>query len=308
MKGLENTFIICNPAAAGGRAYRRWKRFLRRLEERGLKVPYRLTKRPAEAEEIAAAAIESGFSRIAVFGGDGTLNEVLQAVALTGEFKPTIVFLCGGSSCDFQKGIATSQDPLERLLAEEERLIDVASVEYQDFSGKRKVRYFLANSSTGVLSQAVHRFNIAPFPVSLFKRVSIDLAALAAGVATLAKFSPFRARIKTDGKIFEMALSNITVFKSSYFGGGMNYGVKTERDDGLLHVALIERTARGKLFSLIPSLYTGKILSRGPAHYFTCNNLELQSSDSVVVETDGEIIGRPPLRYSLLRKKLRVVV
>ncbi len=308
MKVLENTFVICNPAAAGGRAYRRWKKFLKRAEEKGLKFAYKLTGRAGEAEELAAAAIESGYSRIGVFGGDGTLNEVLQAVALAGEFKPTVVFLCGGSSCDFQKGISISSDPLERLLQEKEKLIDVAVVEHRDFRGRRKIRYFLANSSTGVLSEAMHRFNLAPFPVFLFKRISIDLAALAAGVATLAKFTPFKARIKTDGKIFEMALSNITVFKSSYFGGGMNYGVKTERDDGLLHVALIEATARARLFSLIPSLYTGKVLSRSPAHYFTCRSLELESSNEVVVETDGEIVGRPPLRYSLLSKKLRIVV
>ncbi len=312
MKILNDTFIICNPEAGGGLARKRWKNFKEILETSQIKVESQLTNYQGHAAEISAYLVERGYKRIAVFGGDGTLNEVLQGIISDDKVKSeelTLIFLCAGSSCDFEKMFEQKQNLLDRLLSKKSYLIDLCKVECQNLKGFKTTRYFVANSSIGVISLAIEKFDSATKFVNLLKKISVDVAALSVGFKALFEFDELKCELKTDEKQFEnLRLKNLTVFKSPYFGGGMNYGIKTRADDGILHVGIIDSVNRLKLFSLIPSLYTGKILLKKPAHYEKCKSLEIISYQKVFIETDGEIIGHPPAKYSIFNKVLRVIV
>ena len=102
----NRTFIICNPAAGEGLAAKRWDKFKQQLEANNLEFEFKLTERPNHATNIATELIRDGFKRIAVFGGDGTLNETLQGLAQFGEQVTTelqLLYLPAGSSCDFAR-------------------------------------------------------------------------------------------------------------------------------------------------------------------------------------------------------------
>ena len=312
MKNLNNTFIIYNPKAGGGSAQKKWEEFRKVLESSRIKVEFKPTSCAGHAIEISADLVEKGYRRIAVFGGDGTLNEVLQGIINNDKVKSeelTLIFLPAGSSCDFEKMFDKRQSLLDRLLSEKSYLIDVCKVECEDFNGKRITRYFVANSSVGVISLAIQKFDAASKFINFLKKISVDIAALSVGVKALLEFDKLKCELKLDSKQFKnIRLKNLTVFKCPYFGGGMNYGIKTRADDGVLHIAFIDYVNRLKLFGLIPSLYTGKILSKKSAHYEKCKSLEVISNQKVFIETDGEIIGYPPARYSILEKILKIVV
>ena len=62
------------------------------------------------------------------------------------------------------------------------------------------------------------------------------------------------------------------------------------------------------MFKLIPALYTGNALNKKGVSYFECESLELETTSDLLVEVDGEIIGKPPVKYSVLNKKIRVVI
>ncbi|MFQ6084342.1 MAG: diacylglycerol/lipid kinase family protein [Candidatus Aminicenantia bacterium] len=312
MKNLKETFIICNPKAGGGLATKKWEKFSELLKTSQIQVESKLTQYPGHATKISADLVEKGYKRIAVFGGDGTLNEVLQGVINNDRIKSNeliLIFLGAGSSCDFEKVFEQRQSLLDRLLSEKTYLIDVCKVECRDFKGLKIVRYFVANSSIGVISLAIQKFDTATRLINLLKKVSVDAAALSVGFKALLEFDEVKCNLKLDNKeLWNLKLKNLTVFKSPYFGGGMNYGIKTRADDGIFHIGIIDSISRLKLFSLIPSLYTGKIFFKKPAHYDQCKFLEIISNQKVFIETDGEIIGYPPAKYSIFPKALRVIV
>jgi diacylglycerol kinase family enzyme len=58
----------------------------------------------------------------------------------------------------------------------------------------------------------------------------------------------------------------------------------------------------------MPSLFTGTILKKKKAHYRTCHQFELSTEDKAIVETDGENIGTPPVKYTILPKALQVII
>jgi diacylglycerol kinase family enzyme len=308
----EMTFIICNPEAGGGLARKKWKEFQSQLEANHIQFEHQFTEYPEHAIEISSSLLEKGYRRIAVFGGDGTLNEVLQGVLTEDVVKSPeleLVFLGAGSSCDFEKMFPRKQSFTERLLSKEPFTIDICKIKCLDFNKSPTVRYFLVNSNIGVISLAIQKFDAAKLLVKWLKQISVDAAALTAGLSALIQFDELRCDIKIHQEEFkDQRLKNLTVFKSPYFGGGMHYGAKTQPDDGLLYAALIDSVSRFKLFSMIPALYTGKIFEKKAAHYKECNSLELFCSQKVFIEADGEIIGYPPAKYSILKKAIKVIV
>ena len=139
--------------------------------------------------------------------------------------------------------------------------------------------------------------------------MSVDAGAVICGLQAISRFIPFSAEMSMDGeKIPLKHLSNITIFKTAHFGGDMSYGIETVQDDGLISVAWIDGTSRLRLASLMPSLFTGTILKKKQAHYRTCREFELTTEDSVIVETDGENIGVPPVKYTILPQALQVII
>ena len=115
--------------------------------------------------------------------------------------------------------------------------------------------------------------------------------------------------MKLDGKNIPLKkLSNGSVFKTAHFGGDMSYGIETTQDDGKLSVVWIDGTSKLGLAALMPSLYTGTILKNKLTHYQTCHEFELSTEDAVIVETEGENIGVPPVKYTILPQALQVII
>lgn len=90
---LRHVLVISNPVASSvtPEIERRVVAALRRL----LVVDLVHTKRPLHASELAAAAVTDGIDAIVVLGGDGTMNEVVNAV---GAAVPVGVLPGGGTS------------------------------------------------------------------------------------------------------------------------------------------------------------------------------------------------------------------
>ena len=115
--------------------------------------------------------------------------------------------------------------------------------------------------------------------------------------------------MKLDDEILSsQKLSNITTFKTSFFGGDMSYGLDNDQSDGLLNVVWLDGSSKLRLVGMIPSLFSGTVLRKKQAHHHICKQFELNTSDFVIVETDGENIGVPPVKYTILPKALNVIV
>lgn len=311
-KPSETTFIICNPTAGGGQGLERWEHFKQELEERGLPFELQISAYPGHASEIAGSLVDGGYRRIGVFGGDGTINEVVNGVmkrdpsALS---RLEFVFLAAGSSCDFDKKFPKRSSHLERFTSQTCVEIDLGKVECRGFDGAPAVRYFVNNSSVGVVSLANEKFNSAKGLLKKIKRVNVDAAAIVAGVGAVLGMQPLHCDLCFDDEVLEgVRVSNLTVFKTRHFGGGMHYGVETDQSDGRLHIVYADAVTRARLLTIIPALYGGTVLERKEAHHRVCTVFELRAQQDMMVEMDGEFGGYPPARYTVLHKALRVVV
>lgn len=308
---MKEITIICNPAAGSGKAQKKWNNFQSELENSDVNYRVFFTAKPQHATKLTLSAIENGSKRIVSFGGDGTLNEIIQGILINKLYPSNeieLVVLGAGSSNDFEK-IFPKKQWIEKINSLQTRFIDLIKLDYLDFNGANSSHYCINNSSIGIISDAGDRFNKLGGLFKLIKKVSVDAAALIAGIQTIASFKPITVNIKVEGSIKTMtSLSNITFYKNPYVAGGMYYNKSVKKDDGKFSVAIVESNSRLPLFRLIPSLYKGTALDKEGVSYMECESIELTTERSLIIETDGEIIGKPPVKYSIINKGIKVVV
>ncbi|MCK9484608.1 MAG: hypothetical protein M0R34_09605 [Candidatus Marinimicrobia bacterium] len=313
MKKNKGISVICNLKACGGKARRRWLDFLAMATQAGFSIDFHITEYHGHATVLTRERLAKGADRIIVFGGDGTLNEALNGmIEKDRPINPDLrlVYLTAGSSCDVAKMFSNPQTLLQRISDGQDYLVDVGKVECLNARAEKVTRYFLANSSIGVISRSIEKFNQNRAIMNLLKRINIDLAAVSAGIKTVLQFENMDSRISFENCPFATRkIKNITVFKCPYFGGGMNYGVATNYNDHHLHVATIDAMDAIHTFQMIPLLYSGTILKSPQAEYHRVQSLSFNvPGQNVPIETDGEIIGFPPCRYTILPELIHLVV
>ena len=104
-KKIKNIHIIINPAAGKKEAI--LPIINESMKEAGIKWEVSVTKEAGDGIQMARAAVKEGVDAIAVYGGDGTLMEVISG--LMGSEVP-LVILPGGSANIMATELAIHKD------------------------------------------------------------------------------------------------------------------------------------------------------------------------------------------------------
>jgi len=308
---LDKIFFICNPTAGAGLANDRWPKLYEELIDNKIDFDYQFTTSPQNAIQVTKGVIKKGYRRIGVFGGDGTVNEVLQAVMHNKKYIDDIklVLIPAGSSCDFSKKYPNEKSNIELIKSTESIAVDIGRIDCNDSEGNPATNYFFNNSSIGVISLANEKYNNVRGLSKQIKRWSVDAAAIMAGLKAITVFKPISCELQFDDEeVHFTEITNITVFKTPYFGGGMYYNVDTKQDDGIFTVAIIDRASKITLARSISALYTGKIFDKKEAHHRTCQTLNFDTNRNFYIEMDGESAGYPPAKYMILKQAVKMVI
>jgi diacylglycerol kinase family enzyme len=130
--------------------------------EKALSADFRLevteTKERGHASEIAAQAVDEGMDLVVVFSGDGTINEVVNALAGT---QAALGIIPGGATNILVRALGLPTDPVEATgVLIGKALNDEA---FQLHLGRADGRYFAVNCGAGVDAAAMQRMD-AKFP------------------------------------------------------------------------------------------------------------------------------------------------
>ena len=130
--------------------------------EKALSADFRLevteTKERGHASEIAAQAVDEGVDLVVVFSGDGTINEVVNALAGT---ATALGVIPGGATNILVRALGLPTDPVDATgVLIGKALNDEA---FQLHLGRADGRYFAVNCGAGVDAAAMQRMD-AKFP------------------------------------------------------------------------------------------------------------------------------------------------
>ena len=263
------------------------------VRERGHFVDVLLTFGAGDAAAAAADAARRGADVVAVAGGDGTVNEVVNG--LDGYDVPLGIIPVGTAN-DFarQVGIPADADhAMDVILQRKPRRLDTASL-----NGRR----FLNVSTGGVGAEAT-----AETPAEAKE----SLGPIAYAISGVRKFASQRARFArfvADQFSFEGEFLMFAVGSTQSTGGGTLVTPMASATDGLLDLCIVESMSRGDFARTALKLKRGEHVGQEGVRYLQVKSVTVDAPSPLAVNVDGEVSNAKRLVYRARARDLWVHV
>jgi len=290
---MRKTFVILNPVSDRGRAGKREGEVREALDKAGIRYDLVLTRRPGHATELARRAIEEGAAVVVAAGGDGTVNEVAQALVNT---EVPLGVLPIGSGNDYARVLGIPKDlgaAAQRIAQGGTRRVDV---------GRTGGRFFLNSLGMGIDGQIALDYQRVRF-------LHGEIGYLGATLFEIVRFRAFEVVVRGDGWEFSGRLLSTAVMNGPYAGGGFYLAPEARPDDGLFDVVFIGNYPRLVRFSVLPRTRDGSYLRLKRVHTQRGSRLSIRADRPLPVHMDGELLPKPvaELAVELIPGALRVL-
>ena len=282
----RSALLILNPRA-GIRAHSRTvERVMEAAAELGWRLDVVETLGAGDATRLAADAARAGQPIVLAGGGDGTLNEVIQALAGTATAVGAVPL---GTVNVWARELGLSLDPTEatrQLLGGQVRRLDL---------GRANGRYFLLMAGIGFDAVAVHAVE-----GSAQKRRFGPLAFLAAGAVEALRTRGERLRLRADGHVFQTNAALVTIGNTRLWAGAVKITHRATAADGLLDVCIFPgRSLWTKLRHLFLVLI-GRHDADPEVTYLQVRELQVVGRRALQLQLDGEPYGTTPARFEVV--------
>jgi YegS/Rv2252/BmrU family lipid kinase len=291
--------VILNPTAGQGKARGKLGEIERALATHDGRTEILVTHGPGHAADLARAAHAEGVNVIAVVGGDGTLNEVVQAY-IDAEGKPRpgpdLALIPCGTGGDWRRTLGLHTDvgvAVARAVGGQRREVDLGVVEFEPHPGYAKVRAFLNVASFG-LSGAVDAI-VKQSPGILGGKGAFFVATLRA----MASFQNPSVRVRVDGREWlEGPSMTVAIGNGRFFGGGMMITPDADPSDGKLSVVSLGDLTKKRALTMTSKIYSGTHLGVRGVTVTSGTRIEAEPMHAwatVLLDVDGEQPGKLPV-------------
>jgi lipid kinase YegS len=258
--------------------------------QRGWQLDVRVTWEAGDAQRLVREALADGHKQIIAGGGDGSLRDIAEALALA-ESDASLTILPLGTANDFARSAGV---PLEVEKALDLLDVPAHTVDMGDVDG-----HLFLNMATG------------GFGSQVTANTSEDLKKILGGAAYLftglSRFSELRAAYgELNGPDFHWKgdLLALGIGNGRQAGGGHPLCPTALADDGLLDISILP--APQEVVGTLKSLLEGGL---GLENLFVRARLpwvELKSTEGLDINLDGEPLRGESLRFEIRPAALRV--
>ncbi len=263
---------------------------LAELRERGCSVTLRATEARGDAEAIARAAEAGACDVVAVAGGDGTINEVINGLA---DRQLPLALIPLGTANVLANEIGLRGDPgtVARAIAE--------GVPRQIYLGQANGRRFAMMLGVGIDARIVE--GIDP----RLKRIVGKFAYVVSGVLAVLRYRSVRYRISIDGALYTSASAIIA--KGRFYGGRFVLARGARLDVSSLHVVLLERPGRWNVLRYGVAIALRRIHRLGDVRIIEARTVAVEGPVGEPAQADGDLAGTLPLAVGLAREPLLLI-
>jgi diacylglycerol kinase (ATP) len=287
--------IIWNPQAGKRAGDGDLDAALRILNEGGWSVEVCCTAAPGDAGRIAAEAVRVGQQAVLVAGGDGTINEAVQALA---GHETVLGYLPYGTVNVWARELDIPLD----LEGAARSLLD-GRVETIDL-GIAGDRYFLLMAGIGLDAEIVRRAQ----RVERYKQRFGVLPYVASGISTIPFYRGHDMELRYDGIIRRVQALMLVVGNTKLYGGRFQLTPNAVANDGWLDLCIIK--GRGGLSLMrqsVPILLSGSV-SHADVEMVRVRELTVDAAEPLALQLDGELAGTTPVRFRIAPRALRAIV
>ena len=280
---IERVLLIVNPASRLGNRIR--TRALKAFADAGVDCDSMLTEAPGHAAVLAKAHAHK-YDAVFTLGGDGTVMEVLGALAHKG---PPIGVLAGGTANVVARTLRIPLNPAHAvplLLAGDQATMDLGRLG----DGRRFAIGVGVGLDATMISEA---------PARLKRRFGF-MAYVIGGYKAVLRNQKFILRLTVDGVVYERTASAILV---ANFGAVLNdlvaFGDGIVHDDGLLDACVFSPDSLWDALRILWKMIR-KDFSPDPCLFYKSGReFRVETIPPMIAQADGELLPDTPLSVSV---------
>jgi YegS/Rv2252/BmrU family lipid kinase len=299
--------VIVNPNAGRGKGQKDWTIIADLLAKYGLIFQSHFTLTRRHAILLTQEGIKTGFRKIIVVGGDGTMNEVVNGI-FTQDVCPTtniaLAMITVGTGNDWGKlfGIPMHYEKAIKIIKESKIRLQDAGIVYYYNGTSRDNRYFINIAGLGFDAVVVKRTNTQKDKG--YKGKALYFLNL---LRSLLFYRHTLTSVEIDGIKIQNDVFTISIGIGRFSGGGMRQTPNAIPDDGLFDITIVKKMRKGEIIMSLKKLYDGSILDHPKIEGYTGKDILIDSDPLIHVEADGESLGHSPIEFSLIPKSINIV-
>lgn len=303
----DNWLVILNPHAGSGRGKKDQTEIEKSLKNSGFNFEMQISEFPKHTIDLTIKAIENGYRKLIVAGGDGTLNEAVNGIFSQKVCPPeeiTIGMIPVGTGNDWIKtfGIPNNYGAAIRIIkAGETMRQDVGRIAFNE-NDEAKTCYFANMAGFGFDAIVATRTNQLKDKGK--KGISLYLQAL--GTSFLS-YETSKTKVILDGKEIEELIFSVSIGIGKYNGGGMMQAPGAIPNNGKFQVTIIRKIGIFGILRNLAGLYSGAFVKDYRVSTHEATHVFISSAQNIAGEADGEMLGDNKFEISLIFQKLNVI-
>lgn len=287
---MKKAMLIINPTSGGEKALDYKEKLENKAKEYFEYVETKITEKAKDATAFAEEASKGNYEAVIVFGGDGTVNEVISGIAEK-DYIPKLGIIPGGTGNLITKLLEISQDideAIDQLDFNKTNAIDI---------GKANKSYFGYIFSVGSLPEAIHN-------VEIEGKTKYGVLAYAINtIKSVIKDEVFNIKIETEKGSYEGEASQVLVLLSNYYA---DKKIFEENKDGYANILILKNASIISKLSLIPDLLKGDIVENDNIEYIKAKDITISSDTKLESDIDGDQSDDLPVKITVLGNHIEI--
>ena len=287
---MKKAMLIINPTSGGEKALDYKGKLENKAKEYFEYVETKITEKAKDATAFADEASKENYEAVIVFGGDGTVNEVISGIAEK-DYIPKLGIIPGGTGNLITKLLEISQDideAIDQLDFNKTNAIDI---------GKANKSYFGYIFSVGSLPEAIHN-------VEIEDKTKYGVLAYAINtIKSVIKDEVFNIKIETENGSYEGEASQVLVLLSNYYA---DKKIFEENKDGYANILILKNASIISKLSLIPDLLKGDIVENDNIEYIKAKDITISSDTKLESDIDGDRSDDLPVKITVLGNHIEI--
>ncbi len=296
---MKNILCIVNPVSGLKKSLKVYYELKDVIESHGFTSELLKTEYAGHAKKVVSELKLNQFNRILIFGGDGTVNEVINGLYqsdLCSFFPIGIIPTGSGNSVVHDIDCLDYNIAIKRALSDNIRLIDVNKAIFDN-----EVRLSVSVIGWGMFSFG----NVLADKLRFLGTIRYDIAS----VIKLLEKTLYKAKISIDGETSDISCAFMVGCNSIHTGKGMKIAPLGGFYDEMIDMVIVkDDVSRLQLVAIFKKVYTGEHVDLPYVHMSQVKSFSIDALKDSYFNVDGETIKSRKVSTQILPKTIKLLV
>ena len=277
--------IIANPTAMSNTGYKYWNKIANQLNKLQLDYRFFISDDKDTSHILIKELCQEGHKHFIVIGGDGTINNLINAIFTAGVDTHDIYLVVlplgtGNDWCHTHNYPQYYMDTINIFLRGQFVRHDIGQIDCIADNGTRTTKYFINIAGFGFDANVIHHTARSKKHSSHVYLINL--------LKILFSHKAQKISIQADNATIEKNIFSIAVGICQYNGNGMRQVPMADPTDGLFNTLIVNKISPWKIIRNIKRLYNGTIDHINETSYITSPNLHITADTPILGEIEGE--------------------